>query len=525
MVKKLKKSASEETPKAEQNGERSIEIRNVGRIEEIVIPCPADGGLVVLVGENGVGKSTALNAVDYALGRDVREKPTKTFGVPGSGLIESESLGVMVKIGQSARRSGELAVQTLTDDFGTDQLIDPREVDPVSADRRRIKSLLKLKGSTAAPEDFLDLFDDRAEMDRLLSPETLKKTDLVELAGAIKRDLQARARGIEDQAGNAEKRVLVLREELSGVEAEAVRAVNIQQLRNDYAEALGRASELKVQREKYLNAVATIERLLREKADVERTAERAEAVNRIKEAKLKSLTEIASEVAELEESIRNLQQGLEVKKQAMQTAKAELELAGSEAEKVAVAVAALQNLEKQINGIGDTPEVSENQIAEAEQCCESKRGAMLDAEKLADSAEKFRLLDREESLLKTLQREAVELREVAAGTDYILSHCVQELGTEIQVVSDDDGAPRLAVPDAVRGRKYFAELSQGEKVKLVVKLAIHLVGRGGVFVLPQGYFQDLDPSAKMELADLLHGTGVVAITAKCDEGPLRVETV
>ncbi|MCB1771940.1 MAG: AAA family ATPase, partial [Candidatus Competibacteraceae bacterium] len=45
----------------------NIMIKNIGAIESVSIPVPKGGGVVVLRGRNGSGKSTALDAIQSAV--------------------------------------------------------------------------------------------------------------------------------------------------------------------------------------------------------------------------------------------------------------------------------------------------------------------------------------------------------------------------------------------------------------------------------------------------------------------------
>ncbi len=98
----------------------TIELTNIGPIEHLVIPVPERGGLCVLRGRNGRGKTKALEAVESALtGRgklDVRD---------GALRGEVEAFGVTLKIGRSTRRTGELEVQSLDGRLSPAELVDP----------------------------------------------------------------------------------------------------------------------------------------------------------------------------------------------------------------------------------------------------------------------------------------------------------------------------------------------------------------------------------------------------------------
>lgn len=120
------------------------EIENIGPIKAVKIPIPIGGGLLVMKGRNGAGKSTVLNTFERALGKDV--KLSKNERAVGSGHFESP-FGVSLKVSQTIRKTeedGGLTVEVLDDEFQIADLVDPREKDQAAADRRRLKALLRV---------------------------------------------------------------------------------------------------------------------------------------------------------------------------------------------------------------------------------------------------------------------------------------------------------------------------------------------------------------------------------------------
>jgi len=45
----------------------TIELKNIGPVGHVTIPCPEGGGLVILHSDNGRGKSKTLEAIESAL--------------------------------------------------------------------------------------------------------------------------------------------------------------------------------------------------------------------------------------------------------------------------------------------------------------------------------------------------------------------------------------------------------------------------------------------------------------------------
>ncbi|MBK8184776.1 MAG: hypothetical protein IPK63_18615 [Candidatus Competibacteraceae bacterium] len=78
-----------------------INITNIGPIAAAAIPVPEDGGVVVLRGRNGSGKSIALDAVNAAVsGRG--KPPLKDL----AGKGEVQACGATMTVGRTVRRAG-----------------------------------------------------------------------------------------------------------------------------------------------------------------------------------------------------------------------------------------------------------------------------------------------------------------------------------------------------------------------------------------------------------------------------------
>ncbi|MBK8184740.1 MAG: AAA family ATPase [Candidatus Competibacteraceae bacterium] len=69
---------------------KNIEIKNIGPIASVTIPVPEAGGVVVLTGRNGSGKSHALEAVNAAVsgkGKPPLKDLAKQGSVSAAGVI------------------------------------------------------------------------------------------------------------------------------------------------------------------------------------------------------------------------------------------------------------------------------------------------------------------------------------------------------------------------------------------------------------------------------------------------------
>jgi len=100
-----------------------LEINDIGVIKhfEIELPDDKDGGVCVLVGANGTGKTTALDCVDAMTTANTKLVPRDTAK---KGSVEG--LGGSLNVTASRNtRSGEVEVPSLAGRFELDDLVTP----------------------------------------------------------------------------------------------------------------------------------------------------------------------------------------------------------------------------------------------------------------------------------------------------------------------------------------------------------------------------------------------------------------
>ena len=112
----------------------SITIRNIGPIEELSIPVPKHGGVVVLKGRNGKGKSQALAATESL----IRGNGTALSHRDGSLKGEVNGFGARLTVARHTRRTGELDVVSLEGKLDVSQVVYPGIKEPGAADAKRI---------------------------------------------------------------------------------------------------------------------------------------------------------------------------------------------------------------------------------------------------------------------------------------------------------------------------------------------------------------------------------------------------
>ena len=195
----------------------TIEIKNTGPIEQLSIPLPDDGGLVVLRGGHGEGKSTAIRAIDRVLGGKSKDLAARDGAKKGTVTLGSATLTI------SASRTttrGEAEVSEISSRLDITSLVDPGIDSPASADAKRIKALIGLSGVSADPADFYELVGSKASFEKLgVDCET---NDPIVLSGRVKRKLEDQARRYEKQAEQHEAKAKAAQELVGEVDIEAV---------------------------------------------------------------------------------------------------------------------------------------------------------------------------------------------------------------------------------------------------------------------------------------------------------------
>lgn len=479
-----------------------IEIKDIGAVEQLVLKCPRQGGVLVLSGGNGVGKSTTINAVQSLI--DGKTRLPKRDGA-ARGMVDG--CGVLISVSGRTVRNGELAVESIEGKYDINQLVDPGIDKPESADAERIKNLLRLTGVKADKKLFDECVGGDQGWAELIGPDATKTEDLVVMAGRIKRDLQGKALAEEQAAENLAQESKVKKgaagevdmtlaqkdeTELTKALAAAVhRHAALLELR-DHA----RATQLRAS-----DARANLDRVIREYrgmsvADAERLVDRAE-----------------SSVGDLAEQLAALQKRLDTAKNELDAARVELRVA--------------KDHERAVEGWRETIASSEAQCPADEEIAR----AQVDADRAKRELTDFNLargaydkLCQAEQLAEEARvhaNRAADLRARAAKVDQVLSAAVN--------------CPELIIDDGRiytttdRGKELFAELSPGERAEMAMNIAISALSRqvkpGELALLPlaQEFWAALDNDRKAAIASKLQGTGIVAITAECTSGPLQVE--
>lgn len=480
----------------------SVLIENVGAIDRLTIPVPDGGGVVVLRGPNGIGKTTALDGVSALVNGG---KPPGLRDGAKRGVIEG--LGAKITVGLSSRRSGEIEVRSLEGRLDVSDIVDPGIASVEAADARRIRALVAVSGVSASSETFADLVPGGAgEIEANITEKVLGSGDVLEIAGAVKRMLESSARKIETQAENAEGTAKTLAAQAGEVDADQV--IDPARLQSDFEDAVRRQQEIEAADAAWGKAQATV-------AECEAGLSAGTDVVDIDVLRARSKV-LAGQFDQQQAALIELENKLEAARADLQQTRNDIRLVDeqmSAAKRDRERVAALRKMLDEAKAV---PPVEPNQIEAARLCVDMAREAIEKGALLRAALAKKQQATAAFAEVSNLRKQAEKLRENAAGTDGILSDLVAKLGVPLSV-KVVDGRTRL-VTETDRGLIPFADLSAGERWRVALDIAIEAVGVRGLLVIRQEAWEGLDPENRAEIAEHCRNRGAVLLTAEADGG-------
>lgn len=485
--------------------DREVSLTNTGIIKHVELVMPEKGGIVFFKGRNGVGKTTAVNALKNAIDgkgpicvRDGEEKAEVSF------------LGVTIRAGKKTRYSGCLQVDSLEGKFSIGDVINPGFSDPVANDRRAVLGILQVAGAKADPSLFYELVGSEDQFRKVVTRETLKETDLVSMSSRLKRDFEASARNNEADATEWTARIEGLESTLPAEDAEED-GRSLVEIDADLKTARGESLDI---RSRQRMATAAIESFEKKMADFQ--AGQSESISPAQaaiDADVKNV-DAAGELTAAERLVSSLQEQLA-------EAKKDLEVARSQSVSAFNAwTAAVKHAEdykslKELVEAGRPREVPESEVVAADEKISELQG-LLQKKKNAESTEKTkREIGELKGKVKLASSMADMLRGAAQSVDSVLTEMISKICPAIRYENE-----RL-ITTTERGDTFFHDpsgtngLSTGQRTKLVIDIAATAVGEGGVIVDDGDYCQDLDPIALEEVAEHARLRSVTIVTTMC----------
>lgn len=467
-----------------------ITLKNIGPIETVSIPVPDKGGIVVLKGRNGSGKSTALDAIHTAV-TGKGKPPLRDKAAKG----EVQAGGVTLTVQKSIRRSGELVVTSLDSRLSVADLVDPGIIDPLRADANRIKALVNLSQAEIDPGDLYGFPEELLD--------GLNVADPVGAMAELKKRLDIGAREYEKLAKEHANKAAALLES-AGEPGDAPDEGALQ-------EALTNAQR----REDRLNDLV--------QAAVAAKARAATAKTRLAEMDVVDIEvlatardKVAFDVEEKRAKAQALKEQYNAAVEAYKAATGERDQAQTRLESALQVAEMRAQLETQI-AESLVPEPTPEEMEAARAARETAMEALKNAARQRAAHETRAKGMEAQAEAERMDCEATALRRKAKYTEEILSEIIADLGCPLRCI---DG--RL-VTDTARGPTFYADLSEGERWKMALDIAVAALGERGLLVVPQAAWEGLDPTNRALIADHAHQAGVVIITAEADDGELAAK--
>lgn len=443
---------------------RSLEIGGLRGIKggKFLLP---ERGIMVLVGPNGVGKSTTIQgASDLATGEKTELRPGAD---QEAGFVQL--CGAKMTITRSTRRTGEAEVKL----FGSDiirEIMDPGVQDGHKADLRRMKGIAKLKGAKPDAAFFAAELELSAEEMGGLFPNP-QRSDLVDYCELGKRNMN-------DEAGRLEKDA-----EQARADADAANRT-ASDLRNGLP-----PGELPTAAE----AQKSLEDALQDQARVAAAAKARAALEAMGPAPDWDalLTSVASN--------KRRMTSIDAEIERLRAERAELNAATASAESTLQGKAARDGLKEAAEATALTAEEAEAVVVKAR--------AMVGAVSTKDTLER-QVQKNTDSLRKfnELSEKAANMRAAAKRLDSLLAKSLNLDGV-LQWKND-----RLV--DASRNDEPFHVLSPGLRMARTFALVAPILPPETVLAIPQELWEGLDEKNKNAANDAAHEYGLCVLAAE-----------
>lgn len=494
-----------------------ISIDHVGPIEHLSIPVPEEGGVIVLHGGSGVGKTHGINAVRALHDTNARKALRPSDGMPAGRI---EGLGVTVRLGRSNTAKGELLCESLDSGVDPSLLVDPGLKDPLAADSRRLATLVRLAGIKIDAAEWTEAIGDIPEV----TIGDLVEDDPVVSADKIRRRLHEVALLKEKIADSMGGESATLTRSIADVRLDV--PCDEVALASQLDEATSRLASLRQQKES---------------AEAARLA-RQEALQRLKEAEANALDTVAIKES-VDKAELDRRQAIE-NAQAKQSAVTALEAKLTEEKRLLLQmIHEAEKAEAKFNDRHDRLVVAikqHEQIAQMRQSIDQVLPAPPADEEIEQAAlaktEALSLVQRGEVVRRAkatrakanqLSLEASETAELAAklrtlarSTDGVLEQALVDAGFDTIKVYEG----RLCV-ETDRGLEPVSELSTGERWELALDLAARGLPKGAILSVQQEGWQALDQDLRRKVAAMAKQRGLVIVTAEVNNGELRAELV
>lgn len=483
----------------------AIEIENLGPVARAEIPLPEGGGVIVLRGTHGTGKSHILRGVNRAMGGSAKSLSAHDGAKRGSVVIGDAKLTVTRS---RTQRRGELEVAEIESRLDISKLVDPQIDDEERADAVRIKALVSLSGIKADPAQYYDLVGGRDAFE-VLGVDT-DTDDPVLLASRVKRAIEQQARTAESVADTETGHANAAAESIDGLDFS--RPSDSAELSRQYDAARDAHSKLVNRREACDKA-----------RDAKEAAKRSLAAAR-SEYDGQTVEQAANSRSATQERLNQAIDAKNAAERALQDAREKLakcqedhNVATAEFKRAEDHERAIHGWQQTIDSVDSDPP-SVDDIHAAELAVEAAREAVEYGVRLRSGLQQQAKAKEHRETAKEAKKAARLLRNAAQGTDDVLSSLVP--GRVLRVE-----AGRLVTATDRSTSELYAELSHGERWKIAIDLATEQLGSDGLLVIPQEAWEGLNDEVRTDINAHAKQHRVVILTAEVSTGELEAVEV
>lgn len=476
---------------------------NIGPVTKCKIALPEGGGMVVLLGGPGVGKSSILRA----LLRLITGKGSVSLR-DGEDSGRLRIGGAEIRVGANVREvpGSQLNYETAEGvKFTINDLIDPQIIDPKAADAARIKALVTLLGMKADCDLFVPLFESREEMYDLMPPGFCEETDLVEMAAKFSRVLQEKARVCEKESEQSKAKANAAQGSAAGLDLSAECDGNVLQLLLE--KAIQAESDLRAADTEAARAAAATENARKQLETVA-----ANYTGKTVEQATEEYKILAAEKASADEKVSQLQAQLDEAKRNAGNLANQLDLAVSAGKAARQHEESMKAWREQL-AASIPPRVDPVDLAKASQSVLEARQAVENGALIRKAKENQATVIQHAEEAERLEKKAERLRAAAKATDDVLSSVVKKSGCPLKI---DRG--RLVIATDRSEKELFAELSAGERAKVAIDIEVNaLNGKRGLIPLAQEINEGFNPATRLDVARHAQACGVTIFTALCTD--------
>ena len=470
-----------------------VTIENIGPIERVVFDMDDDGGILVVSGRNGAGKTTVRAVISSLLGSNgSADGLTPRDGSPNG---EAVGFGRRLRINKRASVTGALSVPSIGNKLDIGKLVDPGVADKKLRTKHRIRALVSLCANAVDPQSlvpeelrsYVDL-DSASEFD-----------DPVLMADFLKRQLDSAALDAEKTSDVKSQLAKARRTEAGDIDE--LGKIDLSEVAAEFdrtSEELSKAKVFNESRKRTIENNARVRKQL-ETISINHKGPSIKAADAAVAVQATLIDTIKSQIADLQQQLR------------------EAEAEQQRRESVAKEARAHSEELKRLSGMLTTDIAKEIDVAPLEEKRNKIRETMLQAETLRN-----RKAALDES--RVLQDAAVEYGNRAE----MLRNAAKEAAAKIQQFLPEgpiklvDG--QLVVDYKPRKKLVpYDELSDGERWIVALQYAIDAVGQGGVIPVSQEAWQGLDTKHRKIALKKCKENKVWLLAGEKSDTPLQVD--